>query len=44
MARKRYGDENVEDCKLLLRKYFDTIPASVTEFINFNEQKRMAAG
>ncbi|RXG71119.1 hypothetical protein Avbf_04773 [Armadillidium vulgare] len=41
LARKKFGDEDVNENKLLMKKFLETIPTSVAEFINARRKEKM---
>ena len=41
MARTRYGDDDVNECKPLMRKFLDTIPRKVSEWLSGKRKERV---
>src|SRR5678815_2520318 len=41
LARKKFGDDDVDGNKRLLKKFLDTVPTSVTEYVNLRRKEKM---
>ncbi|XP_068227298.1 uncharacterized protein [Palaemon carinicauda] len=41
LARKKYGDEGINENKELMRKFLATVPENVCEFINLKRKEKM---
>ncbi|XP_068243830.1 uncharacterized protein [Palaemon carinicauda] len=41
LARKKYGDEGINENKELMRKFLATVPENVCEFINLKRREKM---
>ncbi|XP_068226751.1 uncharacterized protein [Palaemon carinicauda] len=41
LARKKYGDEGINENKELMKKFLGTVPESVCEFINLKRKEKM---
>ena len=41
LARKKFGDEDVDGNKRLLKKFLETVPPSVTEYVNLRRKEKM---
>lgn len=41
LARKKFGDEGINENKELMRKFLETVPTSLSEFINTRRKEKM---
>src|SRR5678816_1141752 len=41
LARKKFGDDDVDGDKRLLKKFLETIPTSVAEYVNLRRKEKM---
>lgn len=41
LTRKKYGDEDIKDTKMLMKKFLATVHDCMAEFINAKRKKKM---
>ena len=41
LARKKFGDESINECKPLMKKFLDTVPPYVAECVNVKRKEKM---
>jgi len=44
VARRKYGNENIEGCKPLIKKFLETVPGSVREYLNMKRKEYKRSG